>query len=158
MPAEDCLAGRFCVQGECDVRSPGGRCWTGLIPTWSNRYWMTCRTLRKAKAQSSSKSTPICRLGLVSPAVRMTHTNPPGLAVQSELERRNWLFSDEQIQFRNTVMIDLSPSEEDLLMRMKSKTRYNVRLAGRKGVTVRAGGVEDIDLLYKMYATYLRTR
>jgi lipid II:glycine glycyltransferase (peptidoglycan interpeptide bridge formation enzyme) len=78
--------------------------------------------------------------------------NERGQAVMSELKRRGWLFSSDQIQFRNTVMIDLSPSEDEMLMRMKQKTRYNVRLAGRKGVSVRVGMKEDLPMLYKMYA------
>jgi lipid II:glycine glycyltransferase (peptidoglycan interpeptide bridge formation enzyme) len=78
--------------------------------------------------------------------------NPAGLAVQADLTARGWRFSDEQIQFRNTVLVGLNEDEDDLLMRMKSKTRYNIRLAKRRGVTMRPGGVEDIDLLYRMYA------
>jgi lipid II:glycine glycyltransferase (peptidoglycan interpeptide bridge formation enzyme) len=35
---------------------------------------------------------------------------------------------------------------------MKQKTRYNVRLAGRKGVKVRRGGMEDLPSVYDMYA------
>jgi lipid II:glycine glycyltransferase (peptidoglycan interpeptide bridge formation enzyme) len=35
---------------------------------------------------------------------------------------------------------------------MKQKTRYNVRLASRKGVTVRQGAFSDLDTLYRMYA------
>ena len=42
--------------------------------------------------------------------------------------------------------------EDDLLARMKQKTRYNVRLAERKGVTIRAGTETDLDTLYRMYA------
>ena len=75
-----------------------------------------------------------------------------GQVVAAELKRRDWLFSSDQIQFRNTVMIDLSVSEEEMLARMKQKTRYNIRLAGRKGVTVRIGVKEDLSMLYKMYA------
>ena len=75
-----------------------------------------------------------------------------GHAWQASLAKRGWQYSDDQIQFRNTVLIDLIPDEEDILMRMKSKTRYNIRLAGRKGVTVRAGTPDDWNMLYKMYA------
>ncbi len=53
--------------------------------------------------------------------------------------QRGWKFSQDQIQFRNTVLIDLSPSEDEMLARMKQKTRYNIRLAQKKGVTVRVG-------------------
>ena len=75
-----------------------------------------------------------------------------GQAVMSDLKRKGWLFSSDQIQFRNTVLIDLSPSKDDILARMKQKTRYNIRLASRKGVTVRVGNLDDLPMLYKMYA------
>lgn len=75
-----------------------------------------------------------------------------GTTFERELSRRGWHFSDEQVQFRNTVLVDLTQSEDDLLAAMKSKTRYNVRLAGRRGVTVRQGRPADFDLLYRMYA------
>jgi lipid II:glycine glycyltransferase (peptidoglycan interpeptide bridge formation enzyme) len=39
-----------------------------------------------------------------------------------------------------------------MLARMKQKTRYNIRLAGKKDVTVRTGTLDDLPLLYKMYA------
>jgi len=48
------------------------------------------------------------------------------------------------IQPRSTLVVNLTPSEEDILLAMKSKTRYNIRLAGRKGVAVREGDKEDI--------------
>lgn len=75
-----------------------------------------------------------------------------GQALRSDLRRRGWVESSDQIQFRNTVMVDLSANEEDILMRMKQKTRYNIRLAERKGVTVRAGTLGDLGMLYRMYA------
>ncbi len=75
-----------------------------------------------------------------------------GQTVMSELKRRGWGISAEQIQFQNTVLIDLSASEDEMLMRMKPKTRYNIRLAEKKGVTVRTGTLDDLPMLYKMYA------
>jgi peptidoglycan pentaglycine glycine transferase (the first glycine) len=79
-------------------------------------------------------------------------TEKGGQAVMSDMKRRGWVESSDQIQFRNTVIVDLSASEEDILMRMKQKTRYNVRLAEKKGVSVRVGKLEDLGMLYKMYA------
>ena len=76
--------------------------------------------------------------------------NAPEIA--RTLERRGWRFSDDQIQFRNTVLLDLRPSEEDLLAQMKQKTRYNVRLASRRGVTIREGDRNDLGLFYRLYA------
>jgi peptidoglycan pentaglycine glycine transferase (the first glycine) len=75
-----------------------------------------------------------------------------GLDAVAGWKRRGWRFSREQIQFRNTVILDLRPEEEALLARMKQKTRYNIRLAGKRGVRVRAGSREDLPLLYQMYA------
>ncbi len=75
-----------------------------------------------------------------------------GQAVLGLLAERGWRFSPEQIQFRNTVLIDLTPTTEALLAAMKSKWRYNIRLAGRRGVTVRPGTVEEIPLFHRMYA------
>ena len=75
-----------------------------------------------------------------------------GKSVVEMLRRRGWRPSNEQIQFRNTLLLDLTPSPDELLAAMKSKWRYNVRLAKRKGVTVRQGGLDDIPLLYRMYA------
>lgn len=78
--------------------------------------------------------------------------NPVGKDLISELKDGGWKFSPDQVQYRNTVLVDLKPSEEDLLMNMKSKTRYNIRLAGRKGVEIRSGDQGDMDRLYSMYA------
>jgi lipid II:glycine glycyltransferase (peptidoglycan interpeptide bridge formation enzyme) len=75
-----------------------------------------------------------------------------GQVMLNLLAQRNWCFSAEQIQFRNTVIINLTPEPEDLLEAMKSKWRYNIRLAERKGVTVHVGGVADIAAFYQMYA------
>ncbi len=75
-----------------------------------------------------------------------------GQIVMLELKQQGWRFSSDQIQFRNTVLVDLSASEEEMLARMKQKTRYNVRLAEKKGVTVRIGTQADLPMLYKMYA------
>jgi peptidoglycan pentaglycine glycine transferase (the first glycine) len=75
-----------------------------------------------------------------------------GQAVLFDLQQIGWRQSSEQIQFRNTMLVELTPSEEALLAKMKQKTRYNLRLAERKGVRVRTGSAADIPLLYQMYA------
>jgi len=69
----------------------------------------------------------------------------------SLLGRREWIESTEQIQFRNTMEIDLRKSEDELLAAMHQKTRYNIRLALKRGVTVRPGTLDDLELLYAMY-------
>ena len=55
------------------------------------------------------------------------------------------------IQPLRTIVLDLAPEEEALLAQMKEKWRYNVRLAARKGVTVRdAASIEDLRLWYDL--------
>jgi len=72
--------------------------------------------------------------------------------VTDVLRGQGWRYSSEQVQFKNTVIINLEYSEEALLARMKQKTRYNIRLAQKKGVTVRLISRQDFPVLYKMYA------
>lgn len=74
------------------------------------------------------------------------------LTIPLEMKRKGWVESQEQIQFKNTIIVDLFESEERLLARMKQKTRYNIRLAEKKGVTIRKGKLEDLENLYRMYA------
>lgn len=68
------------------------------------------------------------------------------------LQQRGWRVSDEQIQFHNTVTLDLMRSEAEILAAMKPKWRYNIRLAERKGVQVEHGTADDLKLFYEMYA------
>lgn len=77
--------------------------------------------------------------------------SPLGAAVMRDLKSRGWRPSDEQIQFRNTVELALDATEDELLAAMKPKTRYNIRLAGRKGVTVRPGTAADFPTIAAMY-------
>lgn len=77
--------------------------------------------------------------------------SPIGAQFTQELRQRGWRSSQSQIQFRNTVELDVTRSEDDLLAAMKQKTRYNIRYAGRKGVTVRVGTPDDFPLIAEMY-------
>ncbi len=54
------------------------------------------------------------------------------------------------VQPRRTLLVDIGGEEDEILGRMKQKTRYNIRLAGRKGVTVREGGMEDLDAFNRL--------
>jgi lipid II:glycine glycyltransferase (peptidoglycan interpeptide bridge formation enzyme) len=77
---------------------------------------------------------------------------PLGSSVIEMLGDRGWRFSNDQIQFRNTVQLDLQKDQDSLLAAMKQKTRYNIRLAKRKGVEVRSASTDDLPLIFKMYA------
>lgn len=56
--------------------------------------------------------------------------------------------SPHNIQPPRTIVVDLCGSEEALLARMKQKTRYNIRLAQKKGVTVRPW--DDVGAFHQM--------
>jgi len=49
-----------------------------------------------------------------------------------------------------TTLIDLSDDSDTILARMKSRTRYNIRLGRRKGITVRQGTEEDLQTYYDL--------
>jgi peptidoglycan pentaglycine glycine transferase (the first glycine) len=53
------------------------------------------------------------------------------------LRSLGFLPSASTVQPPRTILVDLPGGEEDLLARMKPKTRYNIRLAARHGVVVR---------------------
>jgi peptidoglycan pentaglycine glycine transferase (the first glycine) len=58
----------------------------------------------------------------------------------------------QTVQPRRTVLVDLTPDEQVILKRMKSKTRYNIRLAQRKGVQVRDGMEQDVQAFTRLMA------
>jgi len=98
------------------------------------------------------KIDPDVRLGTGIPGYPESKEDELGQAVVADLHENGWLCSNEQIQFRNTIFIDLKPDLENILYSMKQKTRYNIRLAEHKGVIIRAGNQTDFSLLYRMFA------
>ncbi len=77
--------------------------------------------------------------------------DPDGAAVVALLERRGWRFSPEQVQFKNTVLIDLTRSEEELLAAMTQSKRRKVRYGVRHGVTIRAATPADLPAMVALY-------
>ncbi len=54
----------------------------------------------------------------------------------------------QSIQPLRTIIVDISGDEEQVLNRMKQKTRYNIRLALKKGVVTYPSS--DLDVFYQM--------
>ncbi len=52
------------------------------------------------------------------------------------------------IQPKQTIIIDIRGSEQEILSRMKQKTRYNIRLSSRKDITVSAS--KEVSLFYNL--------
>ncbi|MBI5351360.1 MAG: peptidoglycan bridge formation glycyltransferase FemA/FemB family protein [Chloroflexi bacterium] len=67
---------------------------------------------------------------------------------QPSREAFNFQLSTHNIQPPRTITIDIKDSEETILARMKPKCRYNIRLAEKKGITVRAW--DDISAFHEM--------
>ena len=129
----------------------------GPLLDWSNvplrnRVLDDLQSFAKNQGAIFLKMDPDVVLGMGIPQSENDDTDNNGQSVVADLNQKGWVLSSDQIQFKNTVLIDLRHSEEELLARMKQKTRYNIRLAERKGVTLRIGTSNDFDMLYKMYA------
>ncbi len=59
--------------------------------------------------------------------------------------------ANKEPQPRQTVILDLTPEESDLLKQMKPKARYNLRLAERYGLQVMHGrGEQDLESFYTL--------
>ena len=70
--------------------------------------------------------------------------------VAGKLQALGFRHSPQEVQPRRTILVDLDAEPAELLRRMKSKTRYNIRLAERRGVTVRAGDGSDLPAFYQL--------
>ena len=61
---------------------------------------------------------------------------------------------NDVIQPKYVFRLDLrNKTEEELLQSFESKTRYNIRLATKKGVTVREGTRDDLKIFYEIMKT-----
>jgi lipid II:glycine glycyltransferase (peptidoglycan interpeptide bridge formation enzyme) len=69
-----------------------------------------------------------------------------------QLTRAGFVPGAAAVQPRRTLLVDLDHEQAAILAAMKSKTRYNIRLAGRKGVVVRQGDAADIESFSRLMA------
>ena len=73
---------------------------------------------------------------------------PDVWADEFNLQRATFKPSNHNIQPPRTITIDIKDNEETILAKMKPKCRYNIRLAEKKGITVRAWN--DIQSFHEM--------
>lgn len=66
-------------------------------------------------------------------------------------EERNLWKAPRDLLPPDSILLDLTAPEEVLLARMHHKSRYNVRLAARRGVVVEEGTIADLGAWYEMY-------
>jgi lipid II:glycine glycyltransferase (peptidoglycan interpeptide bridge formation enzyme) len=120
------------VYDRCELRYP---------PPWED-FWQSadrvCRSrgaiCLKVESDVWVKSTPTQEnsdpdeiADLCNPQALNASTPPVGFAA-----------SPNTIQPRRTLVVNLRGEEEQILMRMKQKTRYNIRLGLKRGLVVRA--------------------
>lgn len=132
-------------------------CPRGPVLHWSEAETMTnvlhyLGSLAAQRGVIQIKIDPDVPVGYGLPGSDEASEDPLGLSVAERLRAAGWRFSPQQVQFRNTFILDLTLDEDMLLARMRQKTRYNIRLAQRRGVVVRPAADDELDLLYRMYA------
>ena len=57
------------------------------------------------------------------------------------------------VQPSQTLILDLTKSEDELLKNMRQKTRYNIRLAEKKGVKIVESGAERFEEFWQLLAS-----
>lgn len=72
----------------------------------------------------------------------------PGFYFPPNWDRR--VKDSSEIQPAQTLILDLSLPQEELLKHMHQKTRYNIRLSLKKGVRVRDGKEEDFESFWSL--------
>jgi peptidoglycan pentaglycine glycine transferase (the first glycine) len=86
------------------------------------------------------------RAGLMKIEPMLWQEEMPSQEWQALCDRHGLIAPGDTIQPPRTMVVDLRPGEEQILQGMKQKTRYNVRLAERKGVVVRQGTAGDLPI------------
>jgi lipid II:glycine glycyltransferase (peptidoglycan interpeptide bridge formation enzyme) len=66
---------------------------------------------------------------------------------------RNWNFRKPPVDMTvaDSYVIDIDGTEDIILSRMKSKTRYNIKLACRKGVRVYAASTKALPVFHRLH-------
>jgi len=103
--------------------------------------------------REDDKRVAEARAAILSARAAQAHSaHGPGRVVFTE---RGYVKARWDPQFRTTMVVDLDRPPEEMLARMKSKWRYNVNVARRKGVTVEQ---DDSPAARRaLYDMYLRT-
>ncbi|OGC09858.1 hypothetical protein A2246_03030, partial [candidate division WOR-1 bacterium RIFOXYA2_FULL_37_7] len=73
-------------------------------------------------------------------------------SVQNVLKEKGFVVCKKQIQPRSTFILDITKAPAELLKSFEEKTRYNIRLAAKKGVVVKELSTDDgVEVFYKIY-------
>ena len=82
----------------------------------------------------------------------LVRVDPPWeLGNEKILTKAGFRKGEQEIQPKCSFILDLTKSEPDLLAEMKPKTRYNLTLAQRKGVTVRISSeLSELEFFWQL--------
>lgn len=72
---------------------------------------------------------------------------------ETKILENDFIKSSKKIQPSQTIVLDITKPEDDLLKEMSQKTRYNVKLAQRKGVTVKEASSDselELDIFWNL--------
>ncbi|MDP4038867.1 MAG: peptidoglycan bridge formation glycyltransferase FemA/FemB family protein, partial [bacterium] len=77
---------------------------------------------------------------------------PELLEGELDLSKLGYQKSPADLQFKATIVVDISQKEEEILSDFKQKTRYNINLAKKRGVTVEFTTMDEAgaDLMYRL--------
>lgn len=76
--------------------------------------------------------------------------NPDNSTCGSILQDQGFQASWYTNQPRATIVVDLSQGLDSLFEQLHQKTRYNIRYASRKGVTMRVGDENDLPMFHRL--------
>src|SRR5690348_782020 len=74
----------------------------------------------------------------------------PPVTDAAELLTCGFRAAPRQVQPRATIVVDLTPEDEQILARFDGQVRYNARLAERKGVEILEGGADRIEEFWRL--------
>ncbi len=120
----------------------------GPVVDWSNPY--QCQALFSAVHERAREQRAIFLK--IEPHVWDSDCNPdstsprPAAAILSQAG----FVAADTIQPRTSQVIDISGKEDHILAAMKQKTRYNIRLARKKKVSIRHGDAADVTTFYEL--------
>lgn len=63
------------------------------------------------------------------------------------------IFKTIDVQPSKTLILDLTKSEDEILKQMRQKTRYNIRLAEKKGVKIVEAGADRFEEFWQLLST-----
>lgn len=119
-----------------------------IVGKWSMGYMpqVDLSTLDYAKLQQVALENQLTHI----------HLDPQNVVGEYEIPRsirhQFRISESEEIYYRHTTVLNLEISEDDLLSNMKPKTRYNLNLARKKGVSVTISDDDkDFEIFLKLF-------